>query len=78
MWLTIIRICTKDTSMIVCLCNRLNDKSVRQAIQTGAQKAEDVHASCGVEVSCGGCLNHIEGMLREIETGETLGDTVAA
>jgi len=51
--------------MIVCLCNRLNDQSVREAISTGAQRPEDVHTSCGVEVCCGGCLDHIDGMLRE-------------
>lgn len=64
--------------MIVCLCNRLNDKIVRQAIQTGARRPEDVHARCGVEVCCGGCLTHIDGMLRENEMTAAAGETVAA
>lgn len=51
--------------MIVCLCNRLNDAAVRQAIDSGAARPEDVHTRCGVEVGCGGCLKHIDAMLGE-------------
>jgi len=49
--------------MIVCVCNRLNDAAVSAAIESGVSAAEDVHAQCGVEVSCGGCLKHIEGLI---------------
>lgn len=49
--------------MIVCVCNRLNDKQVRAAILSGAGCPDSVYAKCGVERNCGRCQDEIEMML---------------
>jgi bacterioferritin-associated ferredoxin len=51
--------------MIVCLCNRLNDKQVRAAILSGARCPDAVYSKCGVERNCGRCQDEIEVMLSE-------------
>lgn len=49
--------------MIVCICNRLRDAEVHNAIAKGARRAEDVHAACGVDVNCGCCLDTMDDMI---------------
>ncbi len=49
--------------MIVCVCNRLNEDRVRNAIAKGACCSEDVYARCGVRKNCGRCQETIEDML---------------
>ena len=51
--------------MIVCVCNRLNENRVRDAILSGACCSEDVYARCGVRKNCGRCQETIEDMLDE-------------
>ena len=53
--------------MIVCVCNRLNDKQVRAAILSGAGCPDSVYAKCGVERNCGRCQDEIELMLDEAQ-----------
>jgi bacterioferritin-associated ferredoxin len=49
--------------MIVCVCNRLNDVTIRQGIAAGARKAEDVYGACGAKRKCGRCQDTIAEML---------------
>ena len=42
-------------SMIICVCRRLNDKAVKQAIDAGARSPEAVQAHHGCEFNCGKC-----------------------
>jgi bacterioferritin-associated ferredoxin len=56
--------------MIVCVCNRLNDKQVRAAILGGACCADSVYAKCGVERNCGRCQDEIEVMLDEAKDNQ--------
>jgi bacterioferritin-associated ferredoxin len=51
--------------MIVCVCNRLNEDRVRNAIVNGACCPEDVYARCGVRKNCGRCQETIDEMLDE-------------
>ena len=51
--------------MIVCVCNRLNEATVRGAILAGADSADQVYACCGVRKNCGRCQETIEIMLDE-------------
>jgi bacterioferritin-associated ferredoxin len=57
--------------MIVCVCNRLNDKQVRAAILGGACCADSVYAKCGVERNCGRCQDEIEEMLDEAKDNQS-------
>jgi bacterioferritin-associated ferredoxin len=45
--------------MIVCNCNRLNDRDIDAAIRAGAARAPDVYRHHGCEVRCGACVNDI-------------------
>ncbi len=49
--------------MIVCICRNLNQSRVLEAIERGAQRPDEVHRACGVEVNCGCCLETIEDMI---------------
>jgi bacterioferritin-associated ferredoxin len=56
--------------MIVCVCNRLNENRVRDAIVSGACCSEDVYARCGVKRNCGRCQETIEEMLDESQPAQ--------
>ncbi|MBN9534119.1 MAG: (2Fe-2S)-binding protein [Alphaproteobacteria bacterium] len=51
--------------MIVCVCNRLKESSVRNAARAGAASADEVYTHCGVERNCGRCQDEIELILDE-------------
>ena len=51
--------------MIVCVCNRLNETKIRDAIACGPSRSDDVYALCGVRKNCGRCQETIEGMLED-------------
>jgi bacterioferritin-associated ferredoxin len=51
--------------MIVCVCNRLNDTKVREAIARGASSPDQVYAHCGVRKVCGTCQDTIKVMVRD-------------
>ena len=46
--------------MIVCVCNRLTDKDVRQAARRGGATPEAAYACLGCEVQCGCCLDYAQ------------------
>ena len=43
--------------MIVCVCNRITEKEVRDAARAGASTPEQAYARVGYEVQCGCCLD---------------------
>lgn len=43
------------TSMFVCACKRVSDRTVEAAIASGADTVEEVGARCGAGIRCGGC-----------------------
>ncbi len=49
--------------MIVCVCNRLTEKDVRQAALRGCASPEAAYASLGCEVQCGCCLDYAQEVL---------------
>ncbi len=56
--------------MIVCICNCLNEKCIKQAIKQGAQCPRDIYRHCGVEIDCGQCMSEIATLLAEIKETE--------
>ncbi len=46
--------------MIVCVCNRLNERDVRTAIERGARGRDQVHACLGADIQCGACLDWVQ------------------
>ena len=49
--------------VIVCLCRNINQARVLEAIEAGAENADDVHRHHGVDVNCGCCLDAIDDMI---------------
>jgi bacterioferritin-associated ferredoxin len=48
--------------LIVCVCNRLNEAKIREALAAGAVTPESVFAYHRVRKNCGRCLETIEDM----------------
>lgn len=49
--------------MIVCHCNRVNDRTIRAAIGEGACSVDEITERCGAAGSCGGCAPAVEEIL---------------
>lgn len=49
--------------MILCVCNRVSDRKVREAIHQGASSVAEVSTRCGIGSDCGGCVELVEAML---------------
>lgn len=49
--------------MLVCHCRRINDRTIREAIDAGARTTEDVGDSCGAGTGCGGCKPAVSALL---------------
>ncbi len=46
--------------MIVCHCNRVTDRTIRDAVRDGAGSRAEVSMACRAGRSCGGCAGAIE------------------
>ena len=57
--------------MIVCVCNRITEKEVREAAHKGARSPEAAYACVGCEVQCGCCLDYAHEVIDE-ELGKRL------
>ena len=51
--------------MIVCVCNRISEKEVRQAARAGAATPEAAYARVGCEIQCGCCLEYAQDVIDE-------------
>ena len=50
--------------MIVCVCHRVSEKKVKQAIANGATSVSDVARTCGAGTECGACCVEIRDMIQ--------------
>jgi len=50
--------------MVVCLCQGVSDKQVREAIAKGASTRKNVTRACGAGAGCGGCHESIREIIR--------------
>ncbi len=51
--------------MYVCVCARVRESEVRNAIHLGARCEETVGDACGAGTGCGSCLDRICDMIEE-------------
>ena len=49
--------------MYVCICNKLNDKAVSNAIDCGARSADDIYTAFNVQQKCGQCVTMMDDMI---------------
>ena len=51
--------------MIVCVCNRLTEKDVRESARQGARTPDAAYARHDCEVQCGCCLDYAQDIIDE-------------
>ncbi|MFN7056619.1 bacterioferritin-associated ferredoxin [Hyphomonas sp.] len=51
--------------MIICICNRINCRSVREAVDAGARSPGAVQAHHGCRFNCGKCSGAISELIAE-------------
>jgi bacterioferritin-associated ferredoxin len=44
--------------MIVCVCNNISDREIRQAIDLGINSMDELRETLGVATVCGNCLSY--------------------
>jgi bacterioferritin-associated ferredoxin len=54
--------------VLVCHCNRICDRTVRECIRDGARSIDEVGQTCGAGTTCGGCRPVIGALLADGET----------
>jgi bacterioferritin-associated ferredoxin len=49
----------------VCICNKVSDRQIRQAVRRGARRMRDLRETLGVASECGKCAGCAREVLRE-------------
>jgi bacterioferritin-associated ferredoxin len=60
--------------MIVCVCNNISDREIRQAVDLGVSSIDELRRDLGVATCCGKCATYAEEVLTMHL--ETIGTTV--
>ncbi|WP_238008746.1 (2Fe-2S)-binding protein [Dactylosporangium sp. AC04546] len=58
--------------MYVCICHRVKECEVRQAIRAGAHSEDAVGDECGAGTGCGTCLDRIADLIDAEATNAVL------
>lgn len=65
--------------MIVCVCNRINCRSVREAVSAGARSPHAVQAHHGCRFNCGKCSTTMGEIISEqMDKASWSSDAIAA
>ena len=51
--------------MIVCVCNNISDREIRQAMEFGITSMDELRDALGVATCCGQCFSCAEEILNE-------------
>lgn len=51
--------------MIVCVCNAITEKELRELARAGARTPEEAYAKLGHEPQCGSCLCYADELIAE-------------
>jgi bacterioferritin-associated ferredoxin len=49
--------------MIVCVCNNISDREIRQAVDLGLSSMDELRSDLGVATCCGKCAAYAEEVL---------------
>lgn len=55
----------KGASMIVCVCNNISDREIRQAIDLGLSSMGELRRDLGVSTCCGKCASYARDVLEQ-------------
>ena len=56
---------TTEPSMIVCVCNNISDREIRQAVDLGLTSMADLYKELGVGTCCGKCVSYAREVMHE-------------
>lgn len=51
--------------MIVCVCNNISDREIRQAVEMGLSSMSDLYQELGVGTCCGKCVSYARQVMNE-------------
>lgn len=68
------RIQRKVLQMIVCVCNNISDREIRQAIDLGLSTLDELRRDLGIATCCGKCA-HYAGQVLEAHLERTVAQT---
>jgi bacterioferritin-associated ferredoxin len=51
--------------MIVCVCNNISDREIRQAVDLGLSSMSELHKELGVGTCCGKCVSYAREVMNE-------------
>jgi bacterioferritin-associated ferredoxin len=51
--------------MIVCVCNNISDREIRQAVDLGISSMAELHRELGIGTCCGKCVSYAREVLNE-------------
>ncbi|RYE79353.1 MAG: bacterioferritin-associated ferredoxin [Oxalobacteraceae bacterium] len=51
--------------MIVCVCNNISDREIRQAVDLGLTSMADLYQELGVGTCCGKCVSYAREVMHE-------------
>jgi bacterioferritin-associated ferredoxin len=51
--------------MIVCICKRVNDSTIRSCVEQGACSLKDVREALNVGLACGACARYARALVRQ-------------
>jgi bacterioferritin-associated ferredoxin len=51
--------------MIVCVCNNISDREIRQAVDLGISSVAELHKELGVGTCCGKCVSYAREVLHQ-------------
>lgn len=58
--------------MIVCVCNNISDREIRQAAELGITSMAGLYRELGVGTCCGKCVSYAREVLHQHMDGETV------
>lgn len=65
--------------MVICICRRINEKGVREAVRSGARCPDSVQAHHGQSFNCGRCRCAIGDIIcEEVDRGQDQEVTLVA
>jgi bacterioferritin-associated ferredoxin len=53
----------RNPAMIVCVCNNISDREIRQAVELGISSMAELHRELGVGTCCGKCVSYAREVL---------------
>jgi bacterioferritin-associated ferredoxin len=56
---------TETDTMIVCVCNNISDREIRQAVDLGLSSMADLYKELGVGTCCGKCVSYAREVMNE-------------